>query len=179
MKIKTMCSVIDCETPTLQKGYCAKHYMKWYRHGDANYETKHRGRTPTVISWTGMKQRCSNPNDPSKKRYRDRGITYDTRWELFDNFLEDMGERPNGMTLDRIDNNKGYSKDNCRWATPITQMNNTSMNRFLEVDGIRLTHTQWSRRTGIPRNIISWRHNNGWSPTDIIQKPVRKKTRNT
>lgn len=73
--------------------------------------------SPTYTSWKAMKQRCTNFNRGSAHRYAERGILYDARWERFENFLDDMGERPEGTELDRIDNNKGYSKDNCRWTT--------------------------------------------------------------
>lgn len=80
--------------------------------------------SPTRITWNGMKLRCLNPNTPSYRAYGARGITIDPRWHKFENFLEDMGIRPEGMTLDRIDTNKNYNKENCRWATRETQTAN-------------------------------------------------------
>lgn len=80
---------------------------------------------PTYKTWNGMKDRCTNPNNPRYKDYGGRGITYDPRWAVFDNFLKDMGERPEGTTLDRINNNGGYYKANCQWLPKELQQRNT------------------------------------------------------
>lgn len=81
-------------------------------------------KTKTYNSFRGMRERCNNPNNKEFIRYGGRGIAVCDRWESFKNFLEDMGERPDGTTLDRIDNNKGYYKENCRWVDMTTQARN-------------------------------------------------------
>lgn len=92
--------------------------------------------TPTYITWLSMKQRCYNNKYTSYFRYGGRGIDVCDRWRYsFINFYEDMGERPENMTLDRIDNNKGYYKKNCRWSTKKEQANNTRKTRFINING--------------------------------------------
>lgn len=80
--------------------------------------------SPTYVSWSGMHRRCRNPNTRDFRLYGGRGITVSDRWADFATFLEDMGERPEGMTLDRIDPDGDYGPGNCRWATPKEQSDN-------------------------------------------------------
>jgi len=81
--------------------------------------------------WSNMKARCNNKKDPNYHHYGGRGITYDIKWDTFEGFLEDMKNGyKEGLTLDRIDNNKGYCKENCRWATWTQQANNKRNNKI-------------------------------------------------
>jgi hypothetical protein len=88
------------------------------RHGMCN--------TSTYSVWENMWQRVRNPKRYAAHRYIGRGITVCSRWKLFENFLVDMGERPPGLSLDRIDNDKGYSPDNCKWSTQAEQFHNSN-----------------------------------------------------
>lgn len=95
-------------------------------------------RTPTYISWEGMHQRCAGSKGPESARYyADRGVTVCERWRSFENFLADMGERPDGKTLDRTDPYGNYEPSNCRWATPKEQRANRRRGRI-----------RWARRQG-------------------------------
>lgn len=94
------------------------------KRGNRSEEYKKRIRTPTYRSWDCMHQRCRNTNNSRYEHYGARGISVCERWSFFQNFLEDMGERPSGKSLDRIDFDKGYSKENCKWADAKEQCHN-------------------------------------------------------
>lgn len=91
--------------------------------------------TPEYASWEGIEQRCYNPNDRRYADYGGRGITRDPAWDAFTQFYADMGPRPAGMSLDRIDNDGPYSAANCRWATPSQQMTNRRPPKLSEACG--------------------------------------------
>lgn len=95
--------------------------VKNTRHG---HNPKSGKRSKTYRSWDGMKQRCLNPKATGYDRYGGAGVTVAERWLTFGNFLADMGERPDGTTLDRIDPSKGYAPGNCRWASRSVQNKN-------------------------------------------------------
>jgi hypothetical protein len=117
--------------------------------------------------WKLMKSRCSNLNLQGADRYVGRGITYDPRWERFENFLEDMGEPPTGLSLERKDYNGPYSKANCEWATSMKQGRNKSTNRYIEFDGRKQTLSEWSRETGVSVSTMRYRLQSGW-PRDKV-----------
>lgn len=92
--------------------------------------------------WVMMKQRCNNENTRDYKNYGGRGITYCEKWEKFEGFLEDMGERPKGLSLDRINNDGNYEKINCKWSTKQEQNNNRRDNTFFMINDIIVTRNE-------------------------------------
>lgn len=139
--------------------------------------------TRTYRCWQDMKQRCLNPNAQAYKDYGARGITVCDLWkDSFDNFLADMGEAPEGMSLDRIENDRGYSPDNCRWATQKQQNRNHRGCVFIEYQGRRMTIVEWSELTGISAKTLHARYAKGWGIDDIFRiektRPVKAKKDN-
>lgn len=105
--------------------------------------------TPTYESWRGMRERCNNSNNKAYKWYGGRGIKYTKTWDKFSEFKKDMGERPTNTTLDRIDNNGNYCKENCRWTDAITQHTNTRISKFITFKDKTLNIKGWSKELGI------------------------------
>ena len=91
--------------------------------------------SPTLKTWMNMLERCYLASSASYKYYGAQGIEVVDEWHIFTNFLEDMGERPHNMTIDRIDNTKNYSKENCKWATRKEQERNKSTTKFISYKG--------------------------------------------
>jgi len=115
-----------------------------------------------------MKQRCSNPNHLAYANYGGRGIGYCDRWERFENFLSDMGEKPKGKELDREDNSKGYSPDNCRWVEKIDNIMNRRCTKYLTVNGERRTWVEWANFANITRGALTMRLKRGWLPEETV-----------
>src|ERR1700677_1723692 len=113
-------------------------------------------KSPTYITWDGIIQRCSNPKHKKFSIYGGRGITVCSRWEVFSNFLEDMGERPTNHTIDRIDNNGNYEFENCRWAT-YSQQNFNKTAKLIEFNGECLTLGEWAKKIGISKAALCLR----------------------
>jgi hypothetical protein len=138
------------------------------------------GRSSEHASWTSMLNRCTNKSTPDYKEYGERGIDVCDRWLKFENFIEDMGYKPSlKHSLDRIDNNKGYYPENCRWATAKEQANNRRSNVSLTFDGKTMSFNQWSERTGLPARIIYRRVKfYGWPAHKALTTPVEIHNRN-
>lgn len=126
-------------------------------------------------------ERCSNPNHRDFRLYGGRGIKVCDRWQSFACFLEDMGERPPGKTIERVDSDKDYELDNCIWADHTSQANNTNRNHFLTFNGKTLTVSQWARepeikQLGITKAVIHRRFALGWSVEQCLTEPLREVT---
>lgn len=140
--ISRICSVDGCLKPHIARSWCQMHYRRYKIHGSLDkpqsIKKKTHGltNTPEYAAWRAMKHRCNNPNNQFYNRYGGRGITVCKQWNAKDGFLkflEDMGSRPSSAhTLDREENDKGYSPDNCRWVT-------------WDVQSLNKTHTMRSK----------------------------------
>ena len=100
----------------------------------------------TYNSWKNMIQRCNNPNAKNYNNYGGRGITVCSEWTDFSRFLEDMGEKPNGCSIERKNNNEGYCPENCIWASKKEQANNRRGNILIDLNGVRYTVAQFAER---------------------------------
>jgi hypothetical protein len=141
------------------------------RHGHTTYASG------TYGSWSAMKTRCLNPNDSDWQRYGARGITICDRWLTFENFLADMGERPEGKTLDRYPNQAGnYEPGNCRWATPREQGRNRRSNRPIEFEGRTLCLAEWAERFGMDPDLFSQRLSR-MPFSEAMKQPPRRRSR--
>lgn len=129
--------------------------------------------TPTYRSWAGMLTRCTNSKEKGYKDYGGRGIKVCGRWKKFENFFEDMGECPKGLTLERKNNDGNYEKDNCRWATRKEQANNTRSTLMLTVFDKTLNHTEWCNEFNIKKSEVYQRIRRGWSIEKALTTPVK------
>jgi hypothetical protein len=130
--------------------------------------------TKTYASWTSMRSRCRNENNPAWDNYGGRGILLCDRWEEFRQFFEDMGECPDGMSIDRIDNDGNYEPDNCRWATRKEQSRNKRTSKMITANGKTMCVAAWSEETGINQHTIGGRIRLGWPDHDAVNTPLNR-----
>lgn len=128
----------------------------------------------TYRTWCTMLQRCYYKKHKSYSDYGGRGITVCARWrESFVDFLADMGERPDGFLIGRIDNNGNYEPGNCRWETYTQQARNRRSSKLITFNGQTRTLEEWSETIGIRRDALGHRLLNGWSIERAITEPAR------
>ncbi len=144
------------------------------KHGGSSED----GNSPEYRIWIGMKQRCYNPNAAGFKDYGGRGIVVCDRWkDDYAAFLEDMGPRPDGLTIDRLDNDGDYEPGNCEWKTQTYQNRHTRRNRYLEHDGRRMIVKDWAEELGITSQALQARIADGWTMERILTTPKKGKNR--
>ena len=137
---------------------------KRYTHG----YSKH----PLYKTYRQMMSRCLDPRHHAYKNYGGRGVSIHNAWQnpaaFIADIIEEIGNRPKGFCLDRIDNNKGYAPGNVRWATPSQQARNRRVNRWITIDGRKQCLADWALEVNLNPRTIAWRLNNGWSPRDAV-----------
>lgn len=131
--------------------------------------------SPEYAVWRTMRARCVNPNVKSYAKYGARGITISDEWrDSFEAFYKDIGPRPGpGMTLERIDNAKGYCKGNCRWATRTEQARNTRGNVYLEYNGELRQLCEWAELKGMRREALWARLKRGMTLDEALNTPLK------
>lgn len=149
---------------------CFASEMAGATHTIHGHNSRTRGQSPTYISWRSMLKRCNDPRQPGYQNYGGKGIKVCEEWKSFEKFLADMGERPEGKTLDRIDGNGNYEKSNCRWFDMTEQANNRSNNHHLTYKCETHTVAQWAKILNIPVGTIRARLFRGFGTEDALKR---------
>jgi len=134
-----------------------------------------KSRTRSYGSWASMIQRIYNPKNDRYKDYGGRGISISDSWRVFINFYDDMGDRPKGKSLDRIDVDGHYTKENCKWSTAKEQSNNMRCNVYIEYKGQLKTVNVWADEIGMKACTLYTRIKRGWTTTRAMETPVNVK----
>lgn len=137
--------------------------------------THGKSKSKEFYAWRGMLSRCSNVNDEAYPNYGGRGILVCTRWaNSFQNFLDDMGTAPSkSHSIDRINNELGYSKENCRWATPSEQVRNRRISVRIEFNGLKLLLPEWADIVKIKYRVLYARYRRNWAAEKILTTPYK------
>lgn len=152
---------------------CKRRY--WARIKSSNSQTYERHSLRSV--WKSMIKRCHNPNDPNWKWYGGKGITVCSEWRSsFDTFLKNMGDRPKGYFIDRIDNSIGYCPENCRWVTPAESTRNSSNTHWFTWNGKTQCVMDWAKEAGLNYNTVLQRILAGWPPGKVFSQPRKRKS---
>ena len=157
---------------------CGCYQAEFNKRAKTHGQSSHEKPTPTYTTWAAMKQRCDNPKAVGYHNYGRRGIQVCERWlNSFENFFEDMGERPKspkGLTLDRIDNDGNYEPGNCKWSTKKQQSSNQRTNVIISYKGENKILADWARQYGISRGALWLRiFKMKWPIHRALTKPVR------
>jgi hypothetical protein len=166
--VRTTSALFHKKTPS-----CGCWHHEWTRKHGHSFDASGR-RSPTYMTWQNMIGRCTNPKATGYEHYRSLGVTVCDRWRKFENFLADMGDRPIGTTLDRIDNKGSYEPGNCRWATKTTQANNRRTNLHFVYKGVSYTLAELARATSRDKDTLRARlvRPGGWSVDEAVETPI-------
>jgi hypothetical protein len=154
----------------LELGKTRKKHGRAWRNGKSSVDR-------TYMCWAGLRSRCNNPNDPDFKNYGGRGIKCCERWNNFEMFLEDMGEKPEGFSIDRINVDGNYEPDNCRWATSSQQGNNRRNNITITYNNETHTLAEWAKRLGFAYELLLTRYNRNWTTERMLTTSTNKHRR--
>lgn len=176
--------ICDCKRTKVVRGYSIKNgdtKSCGCLHKEIVSETsKIHGNCRLYRIWLGIKRRCEYSKDVGYNLYGGRGISVCKEWrDSYISFMDwalENGYKDN-LTIDRIDVNGNYEPSNCRWATVAEQQNNRRDNVLITYNGETLTASEWSRKTGIKIETLTWRKRKGWSDKDCIETPVKTKTK--
>lgn len=177
------CKVEGCGKPHKGHGYCCAHLRRFKLYGSPYAgmyikQGQQKAYEREYNSWKSMKARCLNPKATGYHNYGQRGIKVCDRWlglNGFQHFLEDMGERPPNTTLDRIDSNKDYCPENCRWASwPVQGSNRRGLVR-ISYKGKTQSLKDWSRELNLPYKQLVQRRYYGWTVERMFEQPIRKR----
>lgn len=166
-------TVKEVEQSGLVRGASTSCGCRAFPRGTHN-ETKRGRRSKEYNAWVSMRTRCNNSNFPGFYLYGGRGITVCERWSEFQAFLEDMGRSPPGTSIERIDNEKGYSPANCKWATPKQQTRNTRRSVKIELNGKLQCLKDWAIELGVTSNNLKWRLKNWPKEKALSQSSMGK-----
>lgn len=177
---RNICKVEGCNEYVYAYGYCSKHHWRWERYGDPLGKAVYlaRDNTREHNSWRSMIQRCYWAKHVEYTNYGGRGIKVCERWLEkpggFKNFLGDMGPRPEGYTLDRINTNGDYTPENCRWATYKTQNRNRRNNATITYNGETHILKEWSEILGLDYKMLAMRHwRYKWTGDKLFSHPPK------
>lgn len=170
--------VCDCGTVKAVRGGALAHgtvscgcYSREHN-GDA-LRTHGRTNTPEFRTWSSMLLRAHTGAADCAHNYLGRGITVCERWLKFENFAADMGKRPSGTTLDRINNDGNYEPGNCRWATPAQQRNNSRTTFYVTAFGRKRPVVDWAQDIGVSPQAVKWRLRQGWPAEEAVSRRSR------
>jgi hypothetical protein len=144
----------------------AKEKRRGYIHGMSS--------SPEFNTWAGIQQRCTDVNDPTYQRYGARGITVCDEWKHFEDFYADMGPRPSpDHSIDRIDNEAGYCKSNCKWSTRKEQCRNRRSTHVVEYQGREMSLMEATEIAGAEYHLVKKRIYRGWDIDRALSEPSR------